>query len=96
MMGIVLITLYQKGSREKWERTQILNGSGSIDAKDQQITSVVVNEFMNILKTAQSASNSISEKQMGKIVENLKNKADRIKDYPILQDWLSDHELHNK
>lgn len=72
MMGIVLITLYKKGSREKWERTQILNGIGSIEAKDQLITSVVGNEFMNILKTTQSASNSISEKQMGKIVENLK------------------------
>ena len=47
-------------------------------------------------KTTQSASNSISEKQMGKIVENLKNKADKIKDYPVFQDWLSDRELHNK
>ena len=46
--------------------------------------------------TTQSASNSISEKQMGKIVENLKNKADKIKDYPVFQDWLSDRELHNK
>ncbi|MDQ0175953.1 hypothetical protein [Bacillus chungangensis] len=96
MMGIILITLYKKGSREKWERTQILNGIGSIEAKDQLITSVVGNEFMNILKTTQSASNSISEKQMGKIVENLKNKADKIKVYPVFQDWLSDRELHNK
>lgn len=96
MMGIVLITLYKKGSREKWERTQILNGIGSIEAKDQLITSVVGNEFTNILKTTQSASNSLSEKQMEKIVENLKNKADKIKDYPVFQDWLSDRELHKK
>jgi len=51
---------------------------------------------MNILKTTQSASNSISEKQMGKIVANLKNKAEKIKDYPAFQDWRSDCELHNK
>lgn len=96
MMGIVLITLYKKGSREKWERTQIQNGIGSIEAKDQRITSVVGNEFTYILKTAQSSSNSISEKQMGKIVENLKNKEDKIKDYPVFQDWLSDRKLHKK
>jgi hypothetical protein len=96
MMGIVLITLYKKGSREKWERTQIQNGIGSIEAKDQRITSVVGNEFAYILKTAQSASNTINEKQIGKIVENLKNKGDKIKDYPVFQDWLSDRELHKK
>jgi len=33
---------------------------------------------------------------MEKIVENLKNKADKIKDYPVFQDWLSDRELHKK
>ena len=95
MMGIVVITLYKKGSREKWEGTQILNGIGSIEAKDQQITSVVGNEFTDILKTAQSASNSISETQMGKIVDNLKNKANKIKDYPVFLDWFKDRELHN-
>lgn len=96
MMGIVLITLYKKGIEEKWERTEISNGIGSIEAKDQQITSVVGNEFTNILKTAQSASDLISEKQMEKIVENLKSKADKMKDYPIFQDWLSDNELNKK
>lgn len=96
MMGIVLITLYKKGSREKWEGTQILNSIGSIEVKNQLITSVVGNEFTNILKTTQSATNSISEKQMGKIVENLKNKADKIKDYPVFQDWLSDRDLQKK
>lgn len=96
MMGIVLISLYKKGSREKWERTQIQNGIGSIEAKDQRITSVVGNEFAYILKTAQSASNTINEKQIRKIVENLKNKGDKIKDYPVFKDWLSDRELHKK
>lgn len=96
MMGIVLITLYKKGCQEKWERTQIQNGIGSIEAKDQRITSVVGNEFTHILRTAQAASNCISEKQMGKIVEKLKNKADKIKDYPVFLDWQSDHELFKK
>ncbi|MEO3945782.1 hypothetical protein [Gorillibacterium sp. CAU 1737] len=96
MMGIVVITLYKKGSQEKWERTQILNGIGSIEAKDQRITSVVGNEFSDILKRAQSASNYTSEKQKRKIVENLKNKADKIKDYPVFLDWLNDREFNKK
>ena len=33
---------------------------------------------------------------MEKIVENLKSKADKMKDYPIFQDWLSDNELNKK
>jgi hypothetical protein len=96
MMGVVVITLYKKGNHEKWERTQILNGSGIIEAKDQHITSVVGNEFTNILKTAQAASDSMSEKQKEKIIEKLKNKEDKIKNYPIFQDWLSDRNLLKK
>lgn len=96
MMGIVLITLYKKGSREKWEGTEVLNSIGSIEAKDQKIISVVGNEFTNILKTAQVASNSIREKQMGKMIENLKNKADKIKVYPVFRDWQSDCKLNKK
>ncbi|AHF10485.1 MULTISPECIES: hypothetical protein [Dehalobacter] len=93
MMGIMLITLYSKGSRENWDRTQIVNGNGRIEAKDQHITSVVGNEFTNILKTAQEASDSMSDKQKEKIIENLKAKAGQVKNYPIFQDWISDREL---
>lgn len=93
MMGIFLITLYRKGSREQWDRTQIINGNGSIEAKDQHIQSVVGNEFTEILKTAQASSESMSEKQKERIVENLKSKAAKVKDYPIFQDWLSDHNI---
>lgn len=96
MMGIVLITLYKKGSKEKWDRTQILNDTGSIEAKNQIITSVIGNELMHILKTTQSATDSISEKQKKKIAENLKNKTDKIKKYPIFKDWRNDIELRNK
>lgn len=96
MMGIMLITLYSKGSHEQWDRTQIINGIGRIEGKDQHITSVVGNEFTNMLKTAQSASDSMSDKQKEKIVENLKAKAGQIKDYPIFEDWISDRELDKK
>jgi len=38
----------------------------------------------------------MSEKQKEKIIKNLKNKEDKIKDYPIFQDWLSDRDLNKK
>ena len=93
MMGIFLITLYRKGSREKWDRTQIINGNGSIESKDQYIQSVVGNEFTDILKTIQAASESMSEKQKERIVENLKSMGAKVKDYAFFQDWLSDRNI---
>jgi hypothetical protein len=54
-----------------------------IEAKDQHITSGVGNEFTNILKTAQAASDSMSEKQKEEIIENLKNKEDKMKSKTI-------------
>lgn len=93
MMGIILITLYRKGGQEEWNRTQIMNGNGCIEAKNQHVKSVVGNEFEFIIKTAQAASDSMSDKQKEKIGDNLKAKANRVKDYPIFQDWLSDWEL---
>ena len=43
MMGVILVTLYHKGQREVWNNTEILNGVGRIEAKDQQIQSVFGN-----------------------------------------------------
>ena len=93
MMGIILITLYRKGSSEIWRGTEIFNGTGSIEAKEQHITSVVGNEFTSILKEAESAMEAISEKQMDKITKNLKNKVKQLKHYPIFSDLLNDSEL---
>ena len=46
MMGVILVTLYHKGQREVWNNTEILNGVGRIEAKDQQIQSVFGNELI--------------------------------------------------
>lgn len=96
MMGIALITLYRKGDLEKWEHTQIQNNIGRIEAKGQRITSVVGNEFTFILKATQLAFNNMSEKQLEKINANFENMADKIKNYPIFTDLLSDYMLRNK
>ena len=94
MMGIVLITLYKKGPQEKWNRTQIINGNGTIEAKDQYVTSVVGNELNYILKTAQEVSKSMSDKHRQKIIYKLKTVGDKIEDYSVYTDWISDHNIN--
>ena len=44
MMGVILVTLYHKGQREVWNNTEILNGVGRIEAKDQQIAMSVAQQ----------------------------------------------------
>lgn len=94
MMGIILITLYKKGEQENWNRTKIINANGTIEAKDQHIISVIGNELNHILKTAQEASKSMSDKQKQKIINKLKTVGDKIEDYSVFKDWVSDHNIN--
>lgn len=52
--GVVILTFYRLGEKEKWENTKIINGNRNIQAKDQFITSIVGNEFTHIMKTAEA------------------------------------------
>lgn len=96
MMGIILITLYKKGPQEKWNRTQIINGNGTIEAKDQDVRSVVGSELNYILKTGQEASKSMSNKRKEKIIDKLKTVGDKIEDYSVYKDWISDHNIKKR
>ena len=96
MMGVVILTFYRLGEKEKWENTKIINGNGNIQAKDQFITSVVGNEFTHIMKTAEAASDSMSQVQQEKIMERLKKAGELVKDSQVYQDWMSDERISNK
>ena len=96
MMGVVILTFYRLGGKEKWENTKIINGNGNIQAKDQFITSVVGNEFTHIMKTAEAASDSMSQVQQEKIMERLKKAGELVKDSQVYQDWMSDERISNK
>ena len=96
MMGVVILTFYRLGGKEKWENTKIINGNGNIQAKDQFITSVVGNEFTHIMKTAEAASHSMSQVQQQKIMERLKKAGELVKDSQVYQDWMSDERISNK
>lgn len=68
MMGIVLFTLYKKGSSEIWVNTEIINGNGEIVAEKQGVQSVCSNELIDIMSRAKS---SLNQKQSAKVIRKI-------------------------
>lgn len=93
MMGIVILTFYRLGKDEKWINTKIENGIGSIEAKDQMITSVVGNEFVHIMRTAQKASESMSDAQQEKVLNTIQKAGNAVKCYAVFKDWDNDKRI---
>lgn len=93
LMGLMVITLYKKGKNECWENTQIVNGIGIIEAKNQHMTSIVANEMMHIMKMTQNAADSMSEKQQEKAKERLEKVGSDIKNKAVYQDWMADSQI---
>lgn len=93
MMGIFLFTLYSKGDEELWENTQVLNGNGIIEAKDQHIKSVCGQEIISMIKSAEETMEKLSEKQQQKINERFQKAIKTNKSFPILEDFKKDYNL---
>ena len=93
MMGILLFTLYHKGKDEIWENTQIINGVGSIEAKDQRITSVCMQEITRIMENTEHSQKQLSDRQQEKIKQRLQKASSQIEQYPIWDDFKKDREL---
>lgn len=93
MMGIMLFTLYNKGNGEIWENTQILNGTGVIEAKDQHIQSVCGQEIEALLIEQDERRKQLSEKQQGKIHDRLKAAAKDMARYPVFDDLKKNQQL---
>lgn len=93
MLGIILLTFYHLGVEEKWINTKIVNGNGTIAAKDQHITSVVGNEFTNIMMTAQKAFEAMSQTQKDKIERRVRSAGDSFKDSAVYRDWVNDLQI---
>lgn len=72
MMGIILFSLYSKGPDENWENTEIINGIGHIEAKDQKVKSFCGNELIEILEFAKQSADKMSAKQKNKVAEKIK------------------------
>lgn len=93
LMGIMIVTFYSMDAEEEWTNTQIVNGSGTIVAKNQEIKSVVGQEIQHWMDVAENAKNNLSDNKKNKILEKMKVLGESIKDYAIYQDFLDDEAL---
>lgn len=93
MMGIILFTLYSKGPEEYWENTEIHNGNGRIEARNQIVQSVCGNELTEILDLAKQKLDNISENQMSKIVDKVKADPDNFAKSKAYEDLMKDLNL---
>lgn len=69
LLGIMIVTFYSIAEQEECKNTQVLNGSGTIAAKNQEIKSVVEQEIQHWMNEAEKAKNNLSENQKNKILE---------------------------
>ena len=63
LLGIVLVTIYQKGKYENWENTIIKLDEGVVEAKDQFMNSIFANELITMMESVNGLWEKYSEKQ---------------------------------
>lgn len=93
LMGIIVVTLYNKDADEVWVNTQIYNRDDTICAKNQNMTSRLGNEVAFWMEQNEMASEKMSEQTKSKIIKKLTDLGDGIKDYAIFQDFTDDQQL---
>lgn len=93
LMGILVVTFYSMDTNEHWSSTKIEVGNGTIEAKNQEMVSVVGQEIQHWMNQAEEAQKNLSEIQRKKIQERMQALGDDIKKYPIFQDWMDDAAL---
>lgn len=93
LMGIIPVTLYEKGCREQWEGTEIFCGNGKVVAANQKVASVVCGEFQYWMEEAEKQYDKMTETQKQKIVERMKDIGDDIVNYDMFQDFMDDRAI---
>lgn len=93
LMGILVVTFYSMDANESWVNTKIEVGNGTIEAKNQEMVSVVGQEIQHWMSQAEKAQQNLSETQRKKIQDKMQALGDDIKNYPIFQDWVDDASL---
>lgn len=90
LMGILIVTFYNKGKEEIWRNTNVNYGDGIICVENQYMESVVGNDITHWMNVIEQSQKDISTKQHEKIQSKLRKLDDNIKDYPIYQDFIDD------
>ena len=93
LMGILIVTFFSMDTNECWSNTKIEIETGTIEAKNQKIVSVVGQETQHWMNQTKEAQKNISETQQKKILEKIQALGDNIKNHPIFQDWMDDAAL---
>ena len=90
MMGIIPVTLYEKGYREQWKGTEVICGDGKVLAANQHITSVVCSEFQYWIEESTKQREKMTETQKQKVIQRMKDIGEDIVNYDIYQDYIDD------
>lgn len=93
MMGLVLITYYKLGPNERLVNTKVVNGIGTIAAKNQQMQSSACGEFSYMMQNATEAASSMSENQKQKVIERIKKVGEDIVNSAAYKDWVNDQNI---
>lgn len=94
LMGIVVIVIYKKGIDEKWVNTRIINGAETILAKNQMITSIVSNEFIEWMKIIKSKEQELNKEQVEKIKKNIADNKESILNSEVYRNLRKDYSLN--
>ena len=95
LMGIIIVTLYEKDADEEWNGTEIFNKDSSVVAKNQVMKSRVCAEIEFWMKQSQESYEKMSESNKQKIADKMKKLGEDIKKYDIFQDFMDDYDLKN-
>ena len=93
LMGIIIVTLYEKDDKEEWTGTQIFNKAGTVYAKNQGMKSYLGGELQHLMQQGEEAFSKLNQKSKEKITSNLQKVGEKIKDYAIYQDFIDDYQI---
>lgn len=93
LMGICIISLYKKGKEEKWENTEINLEIGKIKAENQYITSVIGDDFTEILKDINESKKRLSGVQQDKINDKINRDKEGFKESKFSEEYLKDKNI---
>lgn len=96
LMGIFLITFYNQGEYESWEGTKITNGIGTIEARDQHVTSIFGQEITAMIKAIDITKGQLSENQSEAIINRLRKAGEKIMDYEVFEEKKKDLKLEKR
>ena len=83
-----MFTLYSKGEKEVWKNTQIFNGMGVIEAKNQYIASVCGQEIKELMESSKRSQEQLSDNQQRKILERLKKVSNNMVPSSIMRKFI--------